>query len=141
MIPRMIHGTRLFGWTPFVCLLLAASGGAQSVTLIRAPHDGFRPRAVLDDDGVLHVVQGRKGSRGDLFYLRRAPGGAEFSEPMPVYTTPGVVAVITADDLKLARPVALKFSSWLSSSLAPICALSVSPSSIDRFPMKNRVGA
>ncbi|MCP3914676.1 MAG: hypothetical protein GY711_03850 [bacterium] len=41
---------------------------------------------------MLHLVQGDREARGDLFYLRRAPGATEFSQPIRVNTTPGIVA-------------------------------------------------
>lgn len=73
--------------------LAAGSAPAQSqVTATKAPQDGFRPRAVMDPSGVLHVVQASQTSRVDLVYLRREPGAESFSEPVPVNTTPGIVA-------------------------------------------------
>ena len=83
---------------PLVALLLAPLSPAglalphSDVDLVKAPHEGFRPQAVVDAAGVLHVVQSKLSRRGDLFYVRRAPGDSGFSEPIAVNTTPGTVA-------------------------------------------------
>ena len=83
---------------PLAALLLAAllpAGPAlahSDVDLVKAPHEGFRPQAVVDADGMLHVVQSKFSQRGDLFYVRRGPGASEFSDPIAVNTTPDIVA-------------------------------------------------
>ena len=75
-----------------IFIAFAIDASAQSVTAVPAPYEGFRPRAVLDDAGVLHVVQGVRGHHGDLVYVRREPGNAEFSKPISVTGTTGIVA-------------------------------------------------
>ena len=100
--PATVGGTRkqktpmtrtilLPAWA-LAALLCGASAWAQSVTAHPAPHAGFRPRAVVDKAGVLHVVQGVRDRRGDLVYLRREPGSSRFSEPIPVNVTARIVA-------------------------------------------------
>ena len=80
-------------FVPFPALALCGILAAQSeVTVLQTPHDGHRPQAELDAGGVLHVVQGSRSSRGDLFYLRQEPGSDAFSDPIRVNTTPGIVA-------------------------------------------------
>ena len=90
----MSHHSRTYTWSLCLGLLLAAgSARAQSqVTATKAPFGGFRPRAVMDASGVLHLVQASQSSRVDLVYLRREPGAESFSEPVAVNTTPGIVA-------------------------------------------------
>ena len=62
------------------------------VKSIRAPFNGYRPQAILDADGVLHVVQGNEEKRGDLFYTRRDPKTGRFSEPIQVNTARAITA-------------------------------------------------
>lgn len=90
----MSNGNHIpFSLRTLILSLLLSTGTAQAqVTAMRAPYDGFRPRAVLDGEGVLHVVQGNKSSRTDLVYVRQEPGSTEFSSPIPVNTTAGIVA-------------------------------------------------
>jgi len=75
-----------------IFIAFAIEASAQTVTAVPVPYEGFRPRAVLDDAGVLHVVQGVRGHHGDLVYVRREPGSAEFSRPISVTGTTGIVA-------------------------------------------------
>ena len=58
---------------------------SDAVTLLRLPEGGRLPSALVDDDGVVHVVyfQGEPRS-GDLLYVKRAPGEADWSEPQYV---------------------------------------------------------
>ena len=70
-------------------LVLAAGCGpaalSDSVTLLRLPEGGRLPSALIDDDGVVHVVYFRGEPRsGDLLYVQRAPGETEWSEPQYV---------------------------------------------------------
>lgn len=55
------------------------------VKLLRTPGDGIQPQAAVDGKGVVHLIyyQGDP-SGGDIFYVRRLPGQAEFSRPLRV---------------------------------------------------------
>ena len=81
-------------------LLSAACGGGpaalgDAVTLLRLPEGGRLPRAVVDNDGTVHVVYFRGEPRaGDLLHVSRAPGAAGWSEPRYVNSEPGTVVGI-----------------------------------------------
>ena len=67
-------------------LLLAAGCGpavlSDAVTLLRLPEGGRLPSALVDDEGVVHVVYFRGEPRaGDLLYVQRPPGESDWSEP------------------------------------------------------------
>ena len=70
-----------------VAALLSAAGCgpavlSDAVTLLRLPEGGRLPSALVDDEGVVHVVYFQGEPRaGDLLHVQRAPGDAEWSEP------------------------------------------------------------
>ena len=57
---------------------------AGRVTLMKTPDGGIQPQAMVDASGTLHLIafKGNPGA-GDLFYYRRSPGSAGFSDPSP----------------------------------------------------------
>src|SRR6266853_1454763 len=75
------------GLASFGGLALAGSATVQSV---RTPNGGIQPQAVVDDQGVLHLIyfKGKSGA-GDIFYLRQKPGEETFSSPIQVNSQPG----------------------------------------------------
>lgn len=84
MVKALVRGTLL--------VALAMEAGAQNVSTVPAPSEGFRPQAVLDAEGVLHVVQGVRGHWGDCVYVRRPAGATAFSAPILVTETQGIAA-------------------------------------------------
>jgi hypothetical protein len=67
-----------------------ATAGRDAVTLVRVPHGGIQPEAVVDSSGVLHLLYFAGEARtGDLFYVRSNDSGATFSEPVRVNSQPG----------------------------------------------------
>lgn len=99
----------------FVFLLLALlipavtswSATPPMVSLLRTPHDGIQPQAVVDSNGVVHLIcfQG-KASGGDVFYVRQKPGGETFSDPIAVNSESGsaiAVGTIRGAHLALGR--------------------------------------
>jgi len=66
------------------------SAAADAVRLVRVPHDGIQPEAMLDAQGTLHVLYftGPPIS-GNLFYVRSTDGGATFSTPVRVNSQDG----------------------------------------------------
>lgn len=68
------------------------------------PEGGLQPQVAVGGDGTVHLVyfKGDPAS-GDLFYVRRAPGQEDFSDPIRVNTQPGsAVAVGTIRGAQLA---------------------------------------
>jgi hypothetical protein len=63
---------------------------ARKVTLMRVPDGGIQPQVAADAAGTVHMVyyKGDPG-QGDLYYVRSRNGGATFSAPLRVNTTPG----------------------------------------------------
>lgn len=59
------------------------------VSLIRVPNRGIQPQAAVDGKGALHLIyfQGRDGG-GDIFYVRSADAGKDFSKPIRVNSQP-----------------------------------------------------
>jgi hypothetical protein len=65
---------------------------AQSpvVRVRRVPHGGLQPQLAATTDGTIHLVYFLgEPRRGDVFYARSRDGGATFSEPLRVNSTPG----------------------------------------------------
>lgn len=61
-----------------------------NVTLLRTPGHGIQPQAVVDDQGVVHLIyfSGEAGN-GDIFYVRSEDRGGKFSHPLRVNSHPG----------------------------------------------------
>ena len=74
------------------CLMLITHNlrAGENVTLLKTPHGGIQPQAVMDASGTLHLIYFKGEPRaGDLFYVRRASGQEQFSEPIQVNSLPG----------------------------------------------------
>src|SRR5262245_14475894 len=96
VVERRIHGEsapliRSFRvlYLTLVALLAALQGKAQvtpsRVTVVQVPESGFQPRAVVDGDGVLHLVYFTGESEsGDLRYVTSKDGGRSFSRALEV---------------------------------------------------------
>jgi hypothetical protein len=68
----------------------APTHSARSVHLVRVPHDGIQPEAVLDAGGTLHLLYfAGEASAGDLFYVRSTDYGSTFTVPVRVNSQPG----------------------------------------------------
>jgi hypothetical protein len=65
-------------------------GPRAKVALLRVPHGGLQPQAVVDAKGTLHLIyfKGEDAGAGDLFYVRRQAGGEEFSKPLQINSRP-----------------------------------------------------
>src|SRR2546423_14585295 len=60
------------------------------VRLLKTPNDGIQPQAMIDDQGVLHLIYFLGDpAAGNIFYMRREPGKAQFSLPIQVNSQPG----------------------------------------------------
>lgn len=63
---------------------------APEVMLLRTPDGGIQPQAIVDTDGVLHLIYFKGDpSAGDVYYVRKAPESPEFSAPIRVNSVPG----------------------------------------------------
>jgi hypothetical protein len=84
-----------------IALLATTMGGmaiarnesaATRVTVLRTPDGGLQPQTVLDSSGTLHLIYFKgEPAKGDVFYVRRAPGNEDFSAPIRVNSRPGSV--------------------------------------------------
>ncbi len=75
-----------------VCLMLMTLNvqAGDNVTLLKTPHGGIQPQAVVDAGGTLHLIYFKGEPRaGDLFYIKRTPGQEQFSEPIQINSVPG----------------------------------------------------
>ena len=94
-----------------LALLLPAapswSATPPMISLLRTPHGGLQPQAVVDASGVVHLIyfQG-KASGGDIFYMRQKSGGETFTDPIPINNEAGsaiAVGTIRGAHLALGR--------------------------------------
>ena len=68
----------------------AAPPSNAAVQLERVPDGGIQPQVAVGSDGTVHLVHYKgEAAAGDLYYSRRAPDDAQFSEPVRVNSTPG----------------------------------------------------
>lgn len=60
------------------------------VTVLRTPEGGIQPQATVDSKGVTHLIYYKgEPNGGDIFYVRRLPGEAEFSKSLRVNSQRG----------------------------------------------------
>ena len=65
------------------------------VIIMRTPGGGIQPQLALDRQGVLHLIYFKGDpSAGDIYYVRRVPGAADFSPPIRVNSVPGSAIAI-----------------------------------------------
>src|SRR5262249_36566539 len=87
----------VFVGVPFLLATIHQVGRAEGNRPVveRVPEGGIQPQAVVDRQGVLHLIY-LNGSPGesDIFYLRRAPGEKSFSKPLRVNSQPGSAIAI-----------------------------------------------
>ena len=88
-------------------LVLMVAGVAQAqdtVRLSRVPEGGLQPQAVMDGQGILHLVYLKGEPAGcDVFYARRGAGEKAFSASIRVNSEPGsAVALGTVRGAQLA---------------------------------------
>src|SRR5690349_7099566 len=77
---------------------------AARVTLSRAPDEGIQPQLAVDAHAVVHLIYFKGDpAGGDIFYVHKGAGEAEFSKAMKVNTQPGTaIAVGTIRGAQLA---------------------------------------
>ena len=69
---------------------LAVAAPAPSVRLMKVPDGGIQPQAVMDSEGVLHLLYYKgEPKSGNLFYVRKSKGRASFSKPLQVNSIGG----------------------------------------------------
>lgn len=63
----------------------SAQNTSSQVKQLRVPNSGLQPQAVMDERGTLHLIYflGEPGG-GDIYYVRRDAGKAQFTAPMRV---------------------------------------------------------
>jgi hypothetical protein len=105
---------------------IACSGSAREpqvphVKILRTPGGGIQPRAVLDAQGVLHMIYFTgDAAAGNIEYLRRAPGAADFSKPIRVNSQPRsalAVGTVRGPQMALGRTGQV-YVVWFGSSKA-----------------------
>ena len=87
-------------------LLLASTalGSTPEVKLLRVPDGGLQPQALLDEQGILHLVY-LKGAPDacDVFYCERPAGQTRFSLPVRVNSLPNsAIAIGTVRGAQMA---------------------------------------
>ena len=70
-------------------LLYPGALSSASVHLRRSPDNGIQPQATSDSKGTVHLIYYKGEPKGgDIFYVRREAGRAEFSKPIAVNIHP-----------------------------------------------------
>ncbi|MBV9038109.1 MAG: hypothetical protein JO182_26715 [Acidobacteriaceae bacterium] len=80
-----------------VALFAAASerAGNVDVSLVRVPNGGIQPQAVLDRNGVLHLLYyAADPAHGDLFYVKSSDAGRTWSLPLRVNSQSGAAIAV-----------------------------------------------
>ena len=69
---------------------VGAIDASHKVTVVRVPAGGIQPQVAVDENGAVHMIyyQGDP-QNGDLYYVRSRDGGATFSTPLRVNSSPG----------------------------------------------------
>ena len=92
VISALLAGCALQAATPDVPTASAPDAPTQDkrVSVIKTPGGGIQPQTVVDAKGVVHFLyfKGEAGA-GDLYYVRREAGKAEFSAPIKVNSQAG----------------------------------------------------
>jgi len=96
----------LLGLGAALCLFpVPLLAGPASVTLIHTPYAGIQPQAVVDAQGVLHLIYyAGDPAHGDIFYVHKKLGADRpFSAPIRVNSLPGsAIAIGTIRGAQLA---------------------------------------
>jgi hypothetical protein len=70
--------------------VVARASGTSEVVLLKVPDGGLQPQAVVDPNGVIHLVYLHGDpAASDIGYVRKAPGDRQFSKPIRVNDQPG----------------------------------------------------
>jgi len=74
------------------------------IQLLRTPNSGIQPQTVVDSSGTVHMIYFKGDAKaGDIEYVRRAAGSAEFSAPLRVNSIPqSAIAIGTVRGPQLA---------------------------------------
>jgi len=73
-----------------VCSHAGEIDASRKVTLVRVPSGGIQPQVTVDEGSVVHMIYYRGDPQnGDLYYVRSRDGGASFSTPLRVNSSPG----------------------------------------------------
>ena len=83
-MPKSLIPRCLLAGMFFTTLMVAVVASPPKVTPVKLGHAGIRPQAVMDDTGIVHIVQASAEVRGELNYVRHVPGEGGFSEPIEV---------------------------------------------------------
>src|SRR5437879_8345111 len=102
----MSRSLAVFAGTVVLILVAVSAVGAgntrsvrDEVTLLRTPNGGIQPQVAMDQKGDLHLIY-FKGhpNGGDIYYVRKALGAAEFSKPIRVNSVPGSAVAIRSEE-------------------------------------------
>src|SRR5438132_12816623 len=68
----------------------ATSPRGYDISIVRVPHGGIQPEAVVDSRGALHLLYFAGDPKGgDLFYVKSPDYGVTWSTPLRVNSDPG----------------------------------------------------
>ena len=84
--------------------LAAPPARGAYIQLLRTPNSGIQPQTVVDSSGTVHMIYFKGDAKaGDIEYVRRAAGSADFSQPLRVNSIPqSAVAIGTVRGPQLA---------------------------------------
>jgi hypothetical protein len=87
-----------------LALSTSTDAASEQVQLVSTPDSGIQPQAVMDSQGVLHLIYFKgEAKAGDIFYVRQKPDNDAFSRPLRVNSQPAsAIAVGTIRGAQLA---------------------------------------
>jgi len=75
-----------------LCAVTSLANAEINFDLIQTPNGGIQPRAVLDEQGTIHLIYYKPAGRmGNLFYVTRSSTASTWTDPVNVNTEPGNV--------------------------------------------------
>jgi hypothetical protein len=103
-----------------VCAVVPRAGDRPKVSMVRVPHGGIQPEAVVNG-GVLHLLYFAGDPQGgDLLYVKSPDFGASWSEPLRVNSEAGTalaIGTIRGGQLAIGRNGRVHVA-WIGSSKA-----------------------
>lgn len=112
----------------FLCIVVCwivscapvCAASSPKVLLGKIPDGGIQPQVALDKKGNLHMIYFKgEASKGDLFYVKKSAGSANFTSPMRVNDIPASAvarACISSAQMAVGRDGAI-YVLWNSSSV------------------------
>lgn len=103
-LTRVLGKLAFFVFATALTFCHSVAAAEARVKLVPTPNRGIQPQAVVDKEGVIHLIyfKGDSGG-GDIFYVRQEPGQESFSAPIRVNSQAGnAIAIGTIRGAQMA---------------------------------------